>query len=81
MFELDWKRASHSEKFTKCLARAMKLKATGKLLPEVKEACLPIVPRLGEVINAHYDWLQLSYEFYRYDERTPWCERRWVIHV
>ena len=46
------------------LARSMRLKATGTLTPEVVEAVTPIVPLLKAVMREHYDWLQLTYEFY-----------------
>ena len=42
----------------------MRLKATGTLTPEVVEAVTPIVPLLKAVMREHYDWLQLTYEFY-----------------
>ena len=42
----------------------MRLKATGTLTPEVMEAVTPIVPLLKAVMREHYDWLQLTYEFY-----------------
>ena len=42
----------------------MKLKATGVLKPEVVAAVLPIVPLLKAVVREHYDWLQLTHEFY-----------------
>ena len=42
----------------------MKLKSTGVLKPEVLEAVKPIVPMLKEVVRKHYDWLQLTFEFY-----------------
>ena len=64
MFALDWERASTTTKFQKVLAKAMKLKATGKLSQDTVDAVTPICPRLHGVIREHYDWLQLSYEFY-----------------